>query len=40
MSSDLGFNNTYALVMRRAEASQLGINQSAICTSTLSSRLA
>ena len=25
MSSDLGFNNTYALVMRRAEANRLGI---------------
>ena len=26
MSSDLGFNNTYALVMRRAEAERLGIH--------------
>ena len=25
MSADLGFNNTYALVMRRAEADRLGI---------------
>ena len=27
MSDDLGFNNTYALVMRRAEAARLGIRK-------------